>query len=146
MTMNERGETEDQEQAEFRYDDLTSAREAAKLLRVSESTVWRWINQDIVPAYRVGRKRVWLRRSELESLVAPARKALRGAGRRRREQVSDRERLNLTAMATMRRPGGDEVARARALAAAVLARRGGEPLPEAWEDIDATREERLAAL
>jgi hypothetical protein len=49
-------------------------------------------------------------------------------------------------MAEVRRPGGGEVARARALAAAVLAKRGGEPLPEAWEDIDAAREERLAAL
>jgi len=145
MTMNESNEPEGEEQAEFRYDDLTSAREAAKLLRVSESTVWRWINQDIVPAYRVGRKRVWLRRSELESLIAPARGALRG-GRRKEKRVSNERGLNLTAMAEVRRPGGGEVARARALTAAVLARRGGELLPEAWEDIDAAREERLAAL
>ncbi|MGI8549330.1 MAG: helix-turn-helix domain-containing protein [Dehalococcoidia bacterium] len=43
--------------------------EAAKLLKVSQSTVWRWINRGEVPAYRVGQRRIRLRRDELAKII-----------------------------------------------------------------------------
>ena len=40
----------------------------------------------------------------------------------------------------------DAVAQARELQKAVLKRRHGKPLPEAWEDINEAREERSAII
>ena len=120
------------------FGDLVSVRDAAKLLRVSESTVWRWINQDVLPAYRVGYKRVWLRRSELELLVAPAR--TKGG------QMAQSKRMQLFPMAPERRRIGDAIAKARALQAELLAKRGGKPFPESWQDINEARERRPQSL
>ena len=121
------------------FDDLVSVRDAARLLRVSESTVWRWINADAVPSYRVGRKRVYLKRSDLALLLRPARPK---AGEMAEKE---RERLNLFPMAP-RRPGVDPVAAAKALHAKFLAKRGREPIPEAWQDINEARDERTREL
>jgi excisionase family DNA binding protein len=134
-------EEEDQDQAEeeFLYDDLTSTREAARLLRISESTVWRWINQDVVPSYRVGRKRVWLRRSELEKLVKPA-------GKKAKDDMAKRDSLYLVPMAPNRTRDPDAVAKARAFQAKLLANRGGKLFPESWPDINEMREERSRDL
>jgi len=52
-------------------DDLVTVRQAANVLRVSESTVWRWINDGRLTSYRVGPKRIWLRRNELNALKEP---------------------------------------------------------------------------
>lgn len=133
------GKAEGETGQEFLYDDLTSTRDAARLLRISESTVWRWINQDIVPSYRVGRKRVWLRRSELEKLIKPARKK---AG----DEMAKRESLNLVPMAPYRAPDPDAVRKARAFQARLVAKRGGKLFPESWADINEMREERSREL
>jgi excisionase family DNA binding protein len=50
---------------------LLSVAEAAEFLRVSQSTVWRWINAGRLRAYRVGPKRVRLREDELVALFQP---------------------------------------------------------------------------
>jgi excisionase family DNA binding protein len=47
--------------------------EAARLLRVSVPTVWRWIDSGRLPAYRVGGRNIRIRRADLGSLVQPAR-------------------------------------------------------------------------
>lgn len=100
-------------------DDLLSISEAAKLLKVSEATVWRWLGQDIVHGYRVGPKRVFLRKSEVEVISAGS----------PRKEVADM----------------DVIRDARALQKMILARRGGERLPAAWQDINAAREERSSS-
>jgi excisionase family DNA binding protein len=54
--------TSDQENA--RQDKLITAKEAAAYLRVGRVTVWRWCQQGLIPAFRVGR--TWrIRHSEL---------------------------------------------------------------------------------
>lgn len=50
-----------------------SVPEAAKALGVSPSTVWRWIGARKLPAYRVGVRRIRIRREHLEGMVKPVR-------------------------------------------------------------------------
>lgn len=45
--------------------------EAARLLHVSQSTVWRWIEAQELPAYRVGPRRIRIRKQDLEEVVRP---------------------------------------------------------------------------
>ncbi len=50
-----------------------SVSEAARLLSVSPSTVWRWIDAAKLLAYRLGGHTLRIRRSDLERLARPAR-------------------------------------------------------------------------
>jgi excisionase family DNA binding protein len=119
------------------YDDLKTTREAAALLRVSESTVWRWINRGVLPSYRVGPKRIYVRSSDLARQVKPA----------RAEPTLEalRSKLRLFPMAPGR-ARKDAVTRAEAFRAEMLAKRGGVPFPPAWIDINEMREERSREL
>src|SRR5688500_7959786 len=54
-------------------EDYLTVTEAAALLRVAPSTIRRWIREGDVPAYRLGRRRVALRRHDLSLLVKPVR-------------------------------------------------------------------------
>ena len=47
--------------------------EAARVLKVSPSTIWRWINQGQLPAHRIGQRRVRLKKAELARLITRAR-------------------------------------------------------------------------
>ena len=46
--------------------------EAARRLRVSPSTIWRWINDQRLPAYRVGRRSIRIKKDDLETIIQPA--------------------------------------------------------------------------
>jgi excisionase family DNA binding protein len=52
---------------------VLSVAEAAVLLGVSRSTVWRWIKSGKLPAYRVGHKTIRIKRADLEMILQPAR-------------------------------------------------------------------------
>ncbi len=45
--------------------------EAAALLRVNSSTVWRWIAAGKLPAYRVGLRSIRIKRRHLDLIVTP---------------------------------------------------------------------------
>jgi|SRR6266508_2376831 len=118
------------------FEDLISVREAAKILHVSESTVWRWIDKGVLKAYRVGPKRVCLRRAELAPVVIT---------------ISHGEKLPagglsryMFPMSPGPKPSTEEVlARAKALREKQAARRQGRPPErEAWEDINEMRDLR----
>ncbi|MBI2862742.1 MAG: helix-turn-helix domain-containing protein [Chloroflexi bacterium] len=47
--------------------------EAARLLEVSTATVWRWIDAGELTAFRVGRRKIRIKREELYRLIRPAR-------------------------------------------------------------------------
>jgi excisionase family DNA binding protein len=47
--------------------------QAARLLGVSPSTVWRWIDAQSLPAYRVGPRGIRMRGEDLQAAVRPAR-------------------------------------------------------------------------
>ena len=47
--------------------------EAARLLEVSPATLWRWIAMQRLTAYRVGPRRIRVKREDLQALVQPTR-------------------------------------------------------------------------
>ena len=53
-------------------DDLLTVEESAKLLRVSPTTIWRLVQSGQLPAIRVGRKALRIRKSDLQAMVRPA--------------------------------------------------------------------------
>ena len=55
-------------------DDYVTVSEAAEILHVGTSTLRRWIREKRIPAYRLGERRILLRRGELDSLVTPVRR------------------------------------------------------------------------
>ena len=58
-------------------DDRTyTVAEAADELGVSASTVWRWIDAKLLPAQRIGRRKIRIRREDLALVVSPARPPL----------------------------------------------------------------------
>ena len=135
--MNESEDSED-DQNDVRYD-LKSAKEAADYLRISESTVWRYVDQNIVPAYRVGKKRVWFKRSDLDALLKP----LRG----KEAKVSkDSKDMNVVGIETGVRGSWSAMERVNTLRESILARRGGAAFEDSTEEINAARELRSQEL
>ena len=66
--------------------------QAAELLGVSRTTIWRWIAAGKLPASKAGRRTTRIRRQDLEGLMAPARPRQQAAGGPalgRREQLLD---------------------------------------------------------
>ncbi len=47
--------------------------EAARILEVSPATIWRWIDAEKLPAYRVGPRGIRIKKRDLETVVRPAR-------------------------------------------------------------------------
>jgi len=115
------------------FDDLVSVREASELLRVSESTVWRWINAGVVPSYRVGRKRVYLKRGDLSPKLHS--KGQEPGGSPSTGEVKETaDEIRARALRLL-----EEVRELRAKQAATP---GWFSHPEAWEDINEMRDER----
>src|SRR5688572_29382890 len=54
-------------------EDYVTVDEAAKLLNVAPSTIRRWIREGYLPADRIGKRRVAIRRADLATLITPAR-------------------------------------------------------------------------
>lgn len=125
-----------EEPQEITYE-LKSVKEAAEMLRVSESTVWRYADQDLLPAYRVGRKRVMFRRSDLEKLLNRI--------RRKKQTVRTDDKMRLFAMSESTRDAADAIARARTLGADIFNRRGSV-FANSGEMINEAREERTENL
>lgn len=121
--------------------DLYTIAEAARSLRVSVSTVWRWIDSGRLPAYRVGPRRIRIRKEDLQGMVKPF---PRDRGSRMASLPPGTQIFKMSP-----NEAEDQVAvirKARALKQEILARRGGELLPPAWQDINDMREERSAEL
>ena len=57
-----------------RQGDYYTIPEAARLLEVSPSTIWRWIEADTLPAYRVGPRAIRIKKEDIEGVIQPARK------------------------------------------------------------------------
>jgi excisionase family DNA binding protein len=111
--------------------DLLSVPEAAKLLRVSPSTVWRWIDRGIVPAYRVGPKRVFIKREDVGAV--PEQRSSPEPIRRKMTKAEQTRTL-------------DALEHLKRLRDELTAARGGEPAPSSVELIREMREERTQHL
>lgn len=118
-------------------DDYVTVADAAGLLKVSISSIRRWIDDGTLRAYRLGHRRVLLRRSELDHAVVPARPpSEQPLGDPVHERLTDEEvRRGLAAIAELRR-----------LSAEILEQRGGKLFRSSGEVLNELRDERTADL
>ena len=119
-------------------EEFLTVAEAAMLLRVAPSIVRRWIREGDVPAYRIGRRRVALKRDDLSYLITPARSGVELA------DDQDREPRRLTPGEQQRAP--EALDRAQRHAKETTARRGGKLFPPSWITINEQRDERTRQL
>jgi len=123
-------------------EDYVTVSEAATLLRVAPSTVRRWIREGDVPAYRIGRRRVALRRTDLSALVTPTSAATGTVGK-----LAGDEELKFRRLTPEEKQRAlDAMARAQELSKRTLAERGGRLFSPSWEIINEQRDERTRQL
>ncbi len=113
--------------------------DAASALLVHPSTIRRWIDQGLLPAYRLGRKRIGVKRTDLEKLVEsrPARRVSKDAQRRPLivpRMTREEQQRGLKAIEEMERLGSE------------LAAKYGKLEPESWALINESRDERSRQL
>ncbi len=123
-----------------------TVQEAAGVLGLSPSTIWRWIESEKLPAYRIGPKAVRIRKSDLEAAVKPARTGRREVNVMRSSAAAAVDIANKP----LTRAEADHLLRAteraRTLRERMLARRKGKPFSSSWDIIDRAREERSQEL
>ncbi len=111
--------------------DYYTVAEAARLLRVSPPTIWRWIESGSLPALRVGKRAIRIRRKDLEQALQAVQPGSGATMERCTIHVGD-ARDDQVALV-------DELEEGRRL---MLKRRQGEPLPSSAGLIRELREER----
>jgi excisionase family DNA binding protein len=114
--------------------------QAAERLSVHPSTIRRWIDRGRLTAYRLGEKRIGVRPSDLARLVAPRPPRPGQGGRLARSERPATPRLTKREQ----RRGLQALAELERLSATIAARHG--PLPESWELLNESRDERTRDL
>ena len=134
------------------HDDYLTVAEAAALLRVAPATIRRWIRAGQLPAYRLGARRLALRRSQLSKLIAPAIPDTNGNEAMAEsdfEHGANHQGRNVERRLTAEevRRGLEALADARRLNAEIMAERGDEPYsPSALALLYELRDERARQL
>lgn len=113
--------------------------QAAQHLKVSHSTVWRWIEAGTLPAHRVGPKAIRIMKRDLKKIIHPANEK---EGKPSRETTTD-------STSRLRRTLTDQEARRRLMVlqkltasrAQLRASHGGVAMPSSVELIRQSREE-----
>jgi excisionase family DNA binding protein len=123
-------------------EEFVTVAEAATLLRVAPSTVRRWIREGDVPAHRIGRRRVALRRADLARLITPARPGMETRSKLAGDQKWEPRQLT----PEEKQQALEAMDRARRHAAEIQARRGGKLFPPSWVTINEQRDERTRQL
>jgi excisionase family DNA binding protein len=116
--------------------------EAAAALHVAKSTIRRWMAQGTLPSYRVGQRRVVVKRVDVAGLIMPARRETEDRGAMDHAKIDSIRPL--TPEERMR--GLAAMAEARRLREDLVNQRGGEPFPPSWEDLAEFRDERSRQL
>ena len=117
--------------------------EAAQLLKVSRSTLWRWIDQRKLPAYRFGQRRVLIRQDDLRRLITPAR-GEKGGGMTEIEK--ERERLSRPLSTEEQRKALAALEAAEQFSAELRKRQGGQLFSDSAEIVREMRKERTREL
>jgi excisionase family DNA binding protein len=114
--------------------------EAASLLKVHKSTIWRWIDKGQLPVYRVGQRGVRLKKADLERSLTPV-SPEKGGTMAKHEQVRERrltkaeQQRGLRALENLDR-----------LRAELLQERGGKLFPDSAAELRQEREKRTQEL
>ena len=116
-----------------------SITKAAELLQVSKSTLWRWINNGDIPAFRFGHRRVLIQQSDLNKLIKPARGEVTTM-----KETAPISIEPLTEAEVER--GLEAMKQADALLDAIRSRTKGKPLADSAPLIRKAREERAKQL
>lgn len=123
-------------------EDYVTVDEAATILRVAPSTVRRWIREGGLPAYRMGKRRLALRRDDLPTMITPIKpyaeqvqSAADIAELKRRKLSPEEIREGLEAMERAIRHSDE-----------IHGRREGSLFPPSWILIREMREERTRQL
>lgn len=116
-----------------------SVARAAELLKVSKSTLWRWINQAELPAYRFGHRRVLIKQADLDKLFTPARREVTAM-----KEPAPISIKRLTDTEVQR--GLEAMEQADALLEVIRRRTKGKPLADSAALIRKAREERSGQL
>ncbi len=119
-------------------EEFLTVAEAATLLRVAPSTIRRWIREGDVPAHRIGRRRVALRRADLAGLITPARPTTETKGNAAVDEPVVGRRLT----PEEQQRAFEAMDRAQELAKRTFEERGGKLFPPAWITINEQRDER----
>jgi len=123
-------------------DEFLTVAEAAALLKVHKSTIRRWIDQGSLPAYRLGQRRVALKRTDVARLITPLDVPGKVGVAAAQDDCAPLEPLT----PQEREQGLIAVERARRLQAEMLAKRGGQPFSPSWEILAELRDERSREL
>jgi excisionase family DNA binding protein len=123
-------------------EDFVTVAEAATLLRVAPSTIRRWIREGDIPAHRIGRRRVALRRADLARLITPARPSAETIGNVTVDEPIVGRRLT----PEEKQHALEVMDRVQQRAKEIQARRGGKLFPPAWITINEQRDERTRQL
>ena len=110
--------------------------EAARALRVSRPTVWRWVHSGRLPAYRIGGRAIRIRNADLHRLVKPAARTTPQP----RVSQSDLERY-IVRMGNPELSVEEKMKRLRKGEETILKRRGGKPFDSSVPLIREAREE-----
>ena len=114
--------------------------EAAALLKVHKSTIWRWIESGSLPAYRVGRRGMRLKKEDLERSITPV-----GQEKGEGQTVQEHERT-IRPLTTKEQQQGLRALKEMQRLRAALAAKYGTVTPESWELLNASRDERTREL
>jgi excisionase family DNA binding protein len=123
-------------------EEFVTVAEAATLLPVAPSTIRRWIREGDVPAHRIGRRRVALRRADLARLIAPARPSPETKG----NVAVDEPIVGCQLTPEEKQHALEVMDRIQQRAKEIQARRGGKLFPPAWITINEQRNERTRQL
>ena len=106
-------------------------REVAGELHVAESTVWRWVDRGLIPAYRLPARRIRIKKSDVEKAMKPAKES---PATDWEKWIVDESGVGIDPEVAIRE--SNELIRR------IRQRRGGVPMPDSVEDIRQMREER----
>lgn len=137
---------------ETKKGDYYTVAQAAAILEVSTTTVWRWIKAELLPAYRAGPKNIRIKKQDLERVITPAREPARATARSE-EMNATQEEKSISPAITIRPLTDEEVQRglaalerARTSRAQMLAEHGGKPLASSAPMIRQARAQRSRQL
>ena len=116
--------------------------EAATRLRVAPSTIRRWIREGDLPAYRLGRRRVGLKRGDLDRMVTPVTGGMARVSNMRGDEYPPIGKLT----PEERQKALEAMDRLEAMAKAITAERGGKLFSDSTEILIQQREERTRQL